>query len=154
VGRLSPRIVPGHDPPDRGWPRPLNALRRALYLQAALWAIAGITVAAAPRFVLVSLFGQPEPAEPAWLRILGLQAFGLALLMVLVGHRARELWWWSWAFALTTVGTAVVAILHAAFGLAPGQSATLWWVFSGLSATLALALLYGLYLTAREYEPG
>jgi hypothetical protein len=132
----------------------LNALRRALYLEAAVWAIAGAALAATPRFVLVGVFGQPEPAEPAWFRVIGLQAFGLALLMVLVGHRARELWWWSWAFALTTVGMAVVAVLHAAFGLAPGQSGALWWTFAGVSAVFALALLYGLYLTAREYEAG
>ena len=151
---LRPRIVPGHDPPDRRSIGPLNALRRALYLEAAVWAIVGVALAAAPRFVVVSVFGQPEPAEPAWFRVIGLQAFGLALLMVLVGHRARELWWWSWAFALTTVGMAVVAVLHAAFGLAPGQSGALWWTFAAVTAVFALGLLYGLYLTAREYEAG
>jgi hypothetical protein len=154
AGVLCPRIVPGHDPAARRPSRPLNALRRALYLHAALWAVAGIALAVAPRFVLVTVFGQPDPAEIAWIRILGLQGFGLALLMVLIGHRAQELWWWSWAFALATVGTAVVAILHAAFGLAPGQSAALWWVLSAVAVALALGLLYGLYLTAREYEPG
>jgi hypothetical protein len=132
----------------------MNALRRALYLQAAVWAATGIALAVAPRFVVVGVFNQPEPLEPAWLRILGLQAFGLALLMVLVAHRAKELWWWAWAFALTTVGVATVALLHAAFGLEPEQSGALWWMFAAVSVVFALALLYGLYLTAREYEPG
>ena len=132
----------------------MEALRRALYLQAAVWAAAGIALAIAPRFVLVSVFGQPEPTEPAWLRILGLQALGLALVMVLVAQRAQDVWWWSWAFALTSVATAVVAVLHAAFGLAPGQSNVLWWSFSGVAVFVSLALLLGLYLTAREYEAG
>ncbi len=132
----------------------MNALRRALYVQAAAWAFAGVALAAAPRFVLVTVFGQPAPQEPAWLRVLGLQAFGLALLMVLVAHRAEELWWWSWAFALTTVGTAVVAVLHAAFGLAPGQSGVLWWTFAGVAVASSLGLLFGLYLTGRHFEPG
>ena len=132
----------------------MNALRRALYLQAAVWAVMGIALAVAPRFVVSGVFAQPEPMEPAWLRILGLQAFGLALVMVLVAHRAQELWWWAWAFAFTTVGVATVALLRAAFGLGAGQSSTLWWLFSAVSVAFALALLYGLYLTAREYEPG
>ncbi|MFN2589522.1 MAG: hypothetical protein ABR518_01975 [Actinomycetota bacterium] len=132
----------------------VNALRRALYLQAAVWAVAGIVFAAAPRFAMDTVLGQPPPAEPAWFRILGLQAFGLALLMVLVGHRAQDLWWWSWAFAFATVGTAVVAILHAAFGVRAGDSAAPWWGLAAVAVAFSVALLYGLYVTAREYEPG
>jgi len=36
-----------------------NALSRVLYLQAAGWALAGLSLPAAPRLVLVSLFGPP-----------------------------------------------------------------------------------------------
>ncbi len=131
----------------------LNALRRSLYLQAAVWAVAGAALAAVPRFVVSTVFQQPVPFDPAWFRILGLQAFGLALLMVLVAHRAEELWWWSWAFALATVGSAAVAVLHAAFGVTPGQSRAAWWALAAILVAFSLSLLYGLYLTARRYEP-
>lgn len=131
----------------------VNALRRSLYLQAAVWAVAGVALAVVPRFVLSTVFRQHVPIEPAWLRIMGLQAFGLALLMVLVAHRVEELWWWSWAFALATVGSAIVAVLHAAFGVGPGESRVAWWILAGVLVAFSLSLLYGLYLTARHYEP-
>ena len=131
----------------------MNALRRVLYLQAAAWAVAGMALAAVPRFVVETVFGQPVPFDPAWLRILGLQAFGLALLMVLVAHRAEELWWWSWAFAMATTGSAAVALLHAAFGVGPGESRASWWVLALVLVGFSLSLLYGLYATARRYEP-
>ena len=128
----------------------MNALRRVLYLQAAVWALAGLSLAAAPRLVLVSLFRQPPFYDYAWLRILGLQSLGLAMLMVLVGHRVTELWWWSWAFELVNVALVPVVVLNAAFGLAPGESAVLWWVFSLVAAGFAFALLFGLFVSSRE----
>ena len=128
----------------------MNALRRVLYLQAAVWALAGLSLAAAPRLLLVSLFGQPPLYDYAWLRILGLQSLGLAMLMVLVGHRVTELWWWSWAFELVNVAIVPVVVLNAAFGLAPGESAVLWWMFSLVAAGFAFALLYGLFVSSRE----
>ena len=127
----------------------MNALRRALYLQAAVWAVAGAALAIAPRFVLVTVFGQPPPSGPAWLRLLGIHAFTVAMLMVLVAHRIEELWWWSWAFALATVATAAVALLNAAFGLGPHESSVLWWVISLVAALFSLGLLYGLYAASR-----
>jgi hypothetical protein len=114
--------------------------------------MAGIALALIPRFVVGTVFRQQMPFEPAWFRILGLQAFGLALLMVLVAHRAEELWWWSWAFALVTVGSAAVAVLHAAFGVAPGQSRAAWWLLAGVLVLFSATLLTGLYRTARHYE--
>ena len=128
----------------------MNALRRVLYLQAAVWALAGLSLAAAPRLLLVSLFGQPPLYDYAWLRILGLQSLGLAMLMVLVGHRVTELWWWSWAFELVNVAIVPVVVLNAAFGLAPGESAVLWWMFSLVAAGFAFALLFGLFVSSRE----
>jgi len=128
----------------------MNALRRVLYLQAAVWALAGLSLAAAPRLLLVSLFGQPPLYDYAWLRILGLQSLGLAMLMVLVGHRVTELWWWSWAFELVNVALVPVVVLNAAFGLAPGESAVVWWMFSLVAAGFAFALLYGLFVSSRE----
>jgi hypothetical protein len=73
--------------------------------------------------------------------------------MVLVAHRAEELWWWSWAFALATVGSAVAAVLHAAFGVSPGGSRGSWWALAGVLVAFSLSLLNGLYQTARRYEP-
>jgi len=130
--------------------RAVNALRRLLYLQAGAWFVAGAAVAAAPRLVLVTLFHQPRHQELAWVRLLGVQEVGLALLMVLVAHRVEELWWWSWAFALATVATAAVALLNAAFGLGPHESSVLWWVISVAAALFSLGLLYGLYAASRE----
>jgi hypothetical protein len=131
----------------------VNALRRTLYVQAAVWAVAGIALAVVPRFVIGTVFRQQMPFEPAWFRIMGLQAFGLALLMVLVAHRAEELWWWSWAFTLVTVGSAAVALLHAAFGIAPGESQAAWWALAGVLVLFSVMLMAGLYQTARHYEP-
>ena len=128
----------------------MNALRRVLYLQAAVWAVAGLSLAAAPRLVVVSLFGQPPFYDYAWFRILGLQSLGLAMLMVLVGHRVTDLWWWSWAFELVNVALVAVVLLNATFGLAPGESAALWWVFSLVAVALASGLLYGLFVSSRE----
>jgi hypothetical protein len=127
----------------------MNALKRALYLEAAVWAVAGLALSIAPRSVIVTMFDQP-PIDPAWLRLVGIQAFGLAMLMVLVAHRIEDLWWWSWAFALMTVGIAAVAVLNTAFGLAPGQPSLFWWLFSTVTVVSAVALLIGLYISSQE----
>jgi len=128
----------------------MKALRRVLTLQAAVWALAGVALLAAPRFVLVTLFDQSRHQEFAWMRLFGAQALGLAMLMVLVAHRVEELWWWSWAFAFVAVVTASVVLLNAAFGLAPHESSVLWWVFSAITTLFSLGLLYGLYAASRE----
>jgi hypothetical protein len=73
--------------------------------------------------------------------------------MVLVAQRAEQLWWWSWAFTLVTVGSAAVAVLHAAFGIASGQSRAAWWALAGVLLLFSVTLLAGLYQTARRYEP-
>ncbi len=99
----------------------------------------------------MSLFHQPPSTEEAWLRLVGVDSFGLAMVMVLVAHRIEELWWWSWSFALVTAGTAVVVVLNAAFGLAPGESSALWWLFSLVAAGFSLGLLYGLFVSSREH---
>jgi hypothetical protein len=128
----------------------MNRLRGILYLQAAVWAIVGVALAVAPRFVLVTMFDQSQHQEFAWMRLVGAQSLGLAMLMVLVGHRVEQLWWWSWAFALVTMLTAVVVLLNAAFGLAPHESGVLWWVFAAVATAFSLCLLYGLYAASKE----
>ncbi len=62
-------------------------LRRVLYLQAAVWTLAGVALAALPRFVLSTVFGQVHYPEYAWVRIVGVTSFALALFMVLVAQR-------------------------------------------------------------------
>jgi hypothetical protein len=121
-----------------------------LYLQAGVWGLAGLILTVAPKFTLVTLFDQPRHQEFAWLRLFGLQAICLAMLMVLVAHRVEELWWWSWAFAFVTTAMAAVVVLNAAIGLAPYQSATLWWILSVVIVGFALGLLYGLFVSSRE----
>lgn len=128
----------------------VNALRRVLYVQAAAWAVAGLSLAIVPRVVVATVFGQARPVGDAWVRSIGVQAFGYALLMVLVGHRVEELFWWSWAFAIVTTGLAAVSLLNAAFGLAAGDSGALWWTFGVITAVFAFALLYGLFLASQE----
>lgn len=128
----------------------MDALRRALYLQAAVWGAVGLALALAPRFVLITVFDQPRHEEYAWIRLYGVQAMALAMLMVLVAHRIQELWWWSWAFAFMTAITTTVALLNAAFGLSPHQGALLWWLFSAVSLGFSLGLLYGLFVASRE----
>jgi hypothetical protein len=128
----------------------VSGLRRALYVQAAVWAVTGAGLAIVPRFVTVTLFDQPELSEFAWVRLFGIEAFGLAMLMVLVGHRIEELWWWAWSFALVTVGTAATVVLNAAFGLEPGQSGVLWWTFSAVAVAFSLWMLAGLYVTSQQ----
>lgn len=128
----------------------MDALRRVLYLEAGVWAVVGSALALAPRFVLVTLFDQPPVGEFTWLRLYGIQAVGVAMLMVLVAHRIEQLWWWSWAFALVTAGTAAMVVLNAAFGLAPAQSSVLWWLFGIVALAFSFALLYGLFASSRE----
>ena len=130
--------------------RAVNALRRVLYLQAALWVLVGVALATVPRFVLVTLFDQPPHQEFVWVRALGVESIGLALVTVLVAHRVEELWWWAWAFAFTTVAATVVVVLNAAFGLARAESRLAWWSFAAVLVVLSLALLYGLYISSRE----
>jgi len=128
----------------------MEGLKRTLYVQAGVWGLVGLALAALPRFVVQDVFGQPSYPDAAWLRVVGLQSVGLAMFMVLVAHRIRELWWWAWGFCLVTVAIAVVTLLNAAFGLAPGEPAALWWVFAGVTSVFAFALLYGLAVTATQ----
>jgi hypothetical protein len=127
-------------------------LRRVLYLQAALFALVGTALAIAPTILLPHLFGQPVALsrETAWVRLAGIEAVGLSMLMVMVGHRVEELWWWVWAFAFTTLALTAVVVLNAAFGLDAGENLVAWWLFAGVMVTLTAALLYALFVSSRE----
>jgi len=131
----------------------MSVLRRALHAQAAVWAAAGAVLVIAPGWVVESVLGQPPLGESAWLRMLGAQGVGLAMLMVLVARRLRDLWWWAWPFALVSVAIAVIAVLNAAFGLGPGESAAVWWLMGAACLILAAAILWGLAIAAQQNPP-
>jgi len=128
----------------------MSVLRRALHAQAAVWAAAGVLLLIAPGWLVESVLGQPPLGESAWLRMLGAQAIGLAMLIVLVARRLQDLWWWAWAFALVSVALAVISVLNAAFGIGPGESAALWWSMGAACLILAAAILWGLAIAAQE----
>jgi hypothetical protein len=121
-------------------------------LQALVWAACGIAIALAPRFVLVTVFDLPSLPDQGYVRIAGVFAFSLSLLMVLVARRLETLWWFAWAFVIASAGSAIVAVLNA-FGLPDGVSPLLWWVFAALSTAFTIGLLAGLAKTGTERPP-
>jgi hypothetical protein len=128
----------------------MRLLRRVLYVQAAVYFTAGAALAALPRFVVTSVFGQVHYPEYAWVRIAGIQAFALAMFMVLVAQRAADVWWWSWGFLIPTVLLTVVAVGNALAGLPKGSSAALWWLLGAVNAALAAGLIFGIARTGQE----
>jgi hypothetical protein len=123
-----------------------------MILQAAVWAACGVAIAVAPRFVLVTVFDLQLP-DQGYVRIAGIFAFSLSLLMVLVSRRLAELWWFTWAFVVATAGSASVAGLNALFGLPDGVSPLMWWVFAVVSTGFTVGLLAGLAKTGTERPP-
>jgi hypothetical protein len=128
----------------------VRALKRVLYAEAALWAAIGLVLAVIPRPVVVGLFGSRAGGALVWHRFLGANVFGLALVMVLVAHRIQEVWWWSWAFAFSSVASAIAALLHSAFGLGSAESRGAWWTASSVLVAFAFGLLYGIFVASRE----
>ena len=118
-------------------------LRRALYADALVTASFGGFLVAVPGGVL-ELLGLPLVGDQAWLRLLGVAFVSLALLMVLVGHRADDLWWWSWAFVILEFGRAAVNTLQALFGVPAGASSWPWWIGAAASWAFCFALLWAL----------
>jgi hypothetical protein len=129
------------------------ALRRVLYLQALVWASLGLSLAMAPRFVLVTAFGQPPYLDYALARIAGIDGFVLALLMVLVAHHAEQAWWWSWAFVLLSGATGAASTLNALIGVPEGASSWPWWLSAVLSWGFVAGLLYGLARAGVQRPP-
>ena len=124
-----------------------------LVLQAAVWAVCGVAIALAPRFVLVTLFDLPEPPDLGYIRVAGVCSLSLAMLMVLLARQLAELWWWSWVFVVAAAGTALVALLNALFGLPDGTSPLLWWLFAAASTAFTAGLLAGLAKAGIERPP-
>lgn len=128
----------------------MKLLRRVLYWQAALWAATAAALVAAPGWLVERVLDQPPLGEDAWLRITGVTAFALALLMVLVANRLEDVWWWAWAFVILEAGTAAVFVLNALAGLAEGVAAWPWWMLGALNALVGAVELAALARTGVE----
>jgi hypothetical protein len=131
----------------------MATLRRILYAQAALWAIAGVVLALAPGFAVERLLDQPPVGESAWLRAAGVMAIALAAQMVLVAHRIEDVWWWSWTFVLLELGVAVALAVAGPVGLPVGAPAWPWWVLGGANAALAALQVGALARAGTERSP-
>jgi hypothetical protein len=125
-------------------------LRRVLYWMAASWAAAGLAVAVAPRWLLVTVFDQPPYPDYGYVRSTGIMALALAMLMVLVAQRLDELWWFSWTFALAGAALATVTALDAVVGVPDGAGTLLWWIFTGANAAFTAGLLLGMARAGQE----
>jgi hypothetical protein len=128
-------------------------LRRFLYAGAAVWVLSGLAVATTPRFWLVTVFDQPAAADYGYVRMAGVEAIALALVMVMVAHHAEQAWWWSWAAVIASGGVAVTAGLNAAIGLPDGVATGLWWLIAAVNGVLAAGLVWGLAVTGTERPP-
>jgi hypothetical protein len=129
----------------------MTPLRRVLYLDALLTAIGSFVLLAVPGWFL-DVLGQPALADQAWLRLLGMATLSLSLLMVLIGHRVEELWWWCWAFVILEAGGAMVGSLHLLLGLPEGAAAWPWWLLAGVSWLFAGGFLWGIARAGTEAQ--
>ena len=130
----------------------MRFLQRVLWAQSACLAIGGVLLAGLPKLVLVTLFHQVHYPEYAWIRIVGVQAFVVAMIEVLVAQRIEQLWWWSWAFVIATGAIGLISLLNATIGLPAGSSAVLWWLFVAFDAVFGAAFLWGLF-KANQDQP-
>src|SRR5262245_28433783 len=127
----------------------MTLLRRVLKVQAAVWALVGLTLLVAPGVALDAAGMARGSSADATLRVLGVASIVLAMLMVLVAQRP-DTWWWAWAFALLETGVATVAVLHASFGVPDGGSSGVWWLLGIASAVFAVLDLVALARTGQE----
>ena len=130
--------------------RAMTLLKRVLYWQASLTVASAVGLVLFPSLILHQVFEQNHISEYAWVRIAGIEGVGLGMLMVLVAHHIEELWWFSWAFALTSGGIAVYSTLKALLAVPADSSAVLWWLMAGLEGAFTALLLIGLIMTGLE----
>jgi hypothetical protein len=128
----------------------MKLLRRILYEHAAVWTACGLAIAIAPGWVLHTLFNQVPSPDDTYVRICGVMSIGASLMMVLVAQKIEEVWWWSWAFAITDAAIATITGFHATLGSPAGSGSLLWWIFAAVSALLAAGLMAGLTRAADE----
>lgn len=131
----------------------MKLLRTVLYLEAAgllAWAIlAGLF----PAWVTETLGDQVPLVEYAWVRMSAVQAFGFAMMMVLVAVQIETRWWFSWAFVITGGLIALLSAFTALGGLFDSRSPRLWWFLAAAGALNALGLVVGLGKTGLERQP-
>ena len=128
----------------------MTLLRRVLQIQAALWFAGSIAFGVFTRWTVETLMSQPVLSDYAWTRAGAVMGFTLALLMVLISRNLGEIWWWSWAFVLLSLGLAVLFALNAGFGLPPFADAWPWWTLSAVNLVIAIALAVGLAKAGQE----
>ena len=131
----------------------MDLLKRVLLIEAGVWAVCGLAITVVPGFVLVTMFDLPPLPDQGYVRVAGVFAFSLSLLMVLVARRLDALWWFAWAFVIATAGSAIVAFLNALFGIPDGASPLLWWLFALAGTAFTAGLLAGLAKTGTERPP-
>lgn len=136
----------------REWPA-VKLLRTVLYLDAVVWAVTGVLLLVLPGTVLEDVFDQVPLGEYVWVRMAAILGVGVAMLMFMVAHRIETLWWFAWAFVLTEGALVLLSVLNATLGLPEGSAALLWWLFAGVSAGFAAAMLVGLAKAGLERQP-
>jgi hypothetical protein len=131
----------------------VKLLRKVLYLEATgllAWAIlAGLF----PAWVTETLGDQVPLVEYAWVRMSAVQAFGFAMMEVLVAVQIETRWWFAWAFIITAALIALLSAYAALAGLFDSRSPRLWWFLAAAAALNAVALLVGLAKTGLERQP-
>ena len=125
-------------------------LRRVLYWQAAVWTAAGLLEIAAPRWFLETIFRQPPYPDVAFVRAMGVMCVAFALLMVLVAQRIEDVWWWTWAFALTDAALATISGLEALLGPVEGSATTFWWLLAAGNVAFGTGFLVGMARAGQE----
>jgi hypothetical protein len=128
----------------------MTLLRRTLQIQAAVWFVGGLAFGLVPRWTIETVMSQPVIGEYAWARAGGVMGVTLALLMVLVSRKLDDVWWWSWAFAILSAGSATLCAVNAAFGLPALAAAWPWWALAGGHLALGAGVLAGLARAGQE----
>ncbi|MEX0753834.1 MAG: hypothetical protein WD206_00910 [Actinomycetota bacterium] len=131
----------------------MTFLRRVLYWEAVALALLGAALVIAPGVLFVDVLDQAPHPDGAWMRIGGVQAIGIALLMVLVGQNVEDRWWWAWAFCVVFAGTATISVFNAAFGVPDGASSLSWWLLGLIAVALAGMLLWAIGRAGIERPP-
>ena len=131
----------------------MNLLRRVLYLEAAGLLAWAISAGLFPAWVTETLGDQVPLVEYAWVRMSAVQAFGFAMMYVLVAVQIETRWWFSWAFVFTAAGIAVLGAGAAIAGLMDGRSPRLWWFLCGAAVVYAIGLVVGMARTGLERQP-
>ena len=128
-------------------------LKRVLHWQAALWALSGLTMFAAPGWLVERVLDQPPVGDDVWLRAIGAMAVVLSLLMVLVAHHVDEVWWWAWAFVILEASTAALFAVNALVSLPAGAAAWPWWLIAVANVLVGAIELVGLAKIGLERSP-